>query len=336
MKNPLEDNGTSFVSAYDLPFSEFLDDETRGVLAQERREREALDRRYPICNYQDVLAAEVYYEKHYYPALIAQHRARYPVSIQPQTMAGINTEIFAPQEGLSTRNQTRVLINVHGGAFLTGRRRLGQVESIPIAAVGKFKVVSIDYRMGPEHRFPAASEDVAAVYRELLKTYPSQNIGIYGSSAGGVLTAQAVAWFQEEGLPRPGAAGMFGAAASYWGTGDSGHFFAALSGFSLSQTTTPQENPYFEAVDSTDSLAFPIHSAARMAKFPPSLLLTSTRDLALSSVVHTHGCLVEQGVQADLHVWEGLEHAFHYSPELPQSRRLYAIAAKFFDDHLER
>lgn len=336
MKNPPEENSTIFVPAYDLPVSGFLDDETRGVLARERREREVLDQCYPVYNYQDFLAAEVYYEKHYYPALIAQHRARYPVSIQPQTLAGIYTETFTPQDGVSTRNQTRVLINVHGGAFLTGRRWLGQVESIPIAAVGQFQVISIAYRMGPEYRFPAACEDVAAVYRELLKTYPSQNIGIYGSSAGGLLTAQAVAWFQEKGLPQPGAIGMFSSAASYWGTGDSGHFFAAISGFSLSQTTTPQENPYFENVDSTDSLVFPIYSAERIAKFPPSLLLTSTRDLALSSVVHTHGCLVEQGVRADLYVWEGLEHAFHYSPELPQSRRLYAIAAKFFDDHLDR
>lgn len=334
MKTTPKQGGTVCVPAYDLPLSEFLDDESRAVLMRERREQEALDRHHPIRNFQDAIAAEAHYEEHYYPALIARQRARHRVMIESQTQSGVATEIFTPQEGLAPQNQRRVLINVHGGAFLTGGRWIGQIESIPIAAVGRFKVVSVDYRMAPKHRFPAATEDVAAVYRELLRTYPASNIGIYGCSAGAVLTAQALAWFQKEGLPRPGAAGMLCAAASYWGEGDSGYFSAALSGFSLSQTITPQENPYFKDVDSTDPLAFPIRSVAVMAKFPPSLLMTSTRDLALSSVVHTHGCLVEQGVKADLHVWEGLDHAFHYSPDLAQSRRLYAIAAKFFDDHL--
>jgi epsilon-lactone hydrolase len=96
------------------------------------------------------------------------------------------------------------LINLHEGGFVFGGRWGGQIESIPIAAVGKFKVMSVDYRMAPEHRFPAASGDVAAVYRELLNTYQPKNIGIYGCSACGLLTAQAVAWLQKEGLPPPG------------------------------------------------------------------------------------------------------------------------------------
>ena len=79
---------------------------------------------------------------------------------------------------------------------------------MPIAALGRIKVVSLDYRQGPEHRHPAASEDVAAAYRELLKTYRPENIGIYGCSAGGMLAGMSVAWFQRHGLPRPGAVGI--------------------------------------------------------------------------------------------------------------------------------
>ena len=94
---------------------------------------------------------------------------------------------------------------------LVGRRfRIGAglgalLESIPIAALGTVKVVAVDYRQGPEHFFPAASEDVAAVYKQLLNDYRPEDIGIYGNSAGGVLAAMAVAWFQKEGLPTPGA-----------------------------------------------------------------------------------------------------------------------------------
>jgi acetyl esterase/lipase len=69
---------------------------------------------------------------------------------------------------------------LHGGAFLWGAHSGGLVESIPVASVGKMKVISVDYRQGPEAAFPAASEDVAVVYTALLKHYKPRNIGIYG------------------------------------------------------------------------------------------------------------------------------------------------------------
>jgi acetyl esterase/lipase len=64
------------------------------------------------------------------------------------------------------------------------------------------------------------------------------------------------------------------------------------------------------------------------------LLISSTRDLALSSVVYTHSVLVQQRVPAELHVWEGLPHAFFLNPLLPQSSEVYEITARFFDRYL--
>jgi hypothetical protein len=81
--------------------------------------------------------------------------------------------------------------------------------------------------------FPAASEDVAAVYKDLLKTYRPENIGIYGCSAGGALTAQAEAWFQDKKLPNPGALGIFGSGAVRSGAGESA-YVSALHGRHLS------------------------------------------------------------------------------------------------------
>jgi acetyl esterase/lipase len=73
-----------------------------------------------------------------------------------------------------------------------------------------------------------------------------------------------------------------------------------------------------------------------MSKFPPTLLITATRDIALSSTVYTHSVLVEHGVDAQLHVWEGLGHVFFNSPDLPESHQAYSVIAKFFDAHLGR
>jgi len=327
------------IPAFDLPFSSFLDVETRGILERQTTQNEVLARLCPftsrtLANPEEAIAFRRCYDEHHHRQLAARHRAHYKVEIQADIVDGVCIEIFTPEESISDRNERRVLINLHGGGFVMGARWIGQIESLPIAAVGDIKVVSVDYRMGPEHRFPAASEDVAKVYQGLLQRYKPESIGIYGCSAGALLTAQTVAWLQKERLPRPGAVGLLCGAGSYWGEGDSGHFHASRSGLPPAQVVDPRENPYFKGIDPNDSLAFPLRSAERLRQFPPSLLVSATRDLALSSVVQTHCRLLELGVEADLHVWEGLDHAFHYTPELPQSRLVYELVVKFFAEHL--
>jgi monoterpene epsilon-lactone hydrolase len=109
-------------------------------------------------------------------------------------------------------------------------KSLRHLESIPIAGEARIKVISVDYRQAPEARFPAASEDVVSVYRELLKSYAPKNIGIYGCSAGGLLAAETIAWLQKEHLPLPGAVGMLCMGATYTGKGDSSIIARAIEG----------------------------------------------------------------------------------------------------------
>ncbi len=162
--------------------------------------------------------------------VVEKLRSVFLVKITPEKIGGVQTDVIEPAVGISPGNANRVLINLHGGGFQAGAGLGGQMESIPIASLGSIKVISVDYREGPENRFPAASEDVAAVYRSLLKNYPSQNIGIYGCSAGGMLTAESVAWFQANGLPRPGAIGIFGSGALVPMLGDSNTVGPVLTG----------------------------------------------------------------------------------------------------------
>ena len=149
--------------------------------------------------------------------LLEKQKARYSVEIQPATIGGVKTLVLTPKDGIAPQNQHRVLINLHGGGFSVCAPTCGIIESIPIAGMGKIKVITVDYRQGPEFKFPAASEDVARVYSEVLKQYKPESIGIFGCSAGGMLTAQSVAWFQTHHLPRPGAIGIFCASAGDFG-----------------------------------------------------------------------------------------------------------------------
>jgi monoterpene epsilon-lactone hydrolase len=218
------------------------------------------------------------------------------------------------------------------------------LESIPVAAMGRIRVVSLEYRQSPKHRFPAASEDVAAAYRELLKSYRAQDIGIYGCSAGGMLTGMAVAWFQRHSLPAPGAVGILCAGMTLASNGFGGDavYTTAAIGEGRAPPPPPQQGqgrrssplPYFEGADLHDPLVTPASSPDVLAKFPPTLIVTGTRAFELSSAVHTHAQLIKQGVNADLHVWEGMFHGFFYNADVPESRDCYDVVVKFFERHL--
>ena len=269
---------------------------------------------------------------------LAEMRKRYAVSITSETLGGVRTDVVMPTEGVTPGNQRRVLVSLHGGAFIWGAGSEALLQAIPIAATSRIKVISVDYRMAPEFRFPSASQDVAAVYQALLKTHDAKAIGIYGCSAGGVLTAESVAWFSTHDLPQPGAiATLCGTGAEI--EGDSAYLAWLLLGVSVippAERQTLSGLPYFRGTDAHDPLAFPIESPALLAKFPPTLLLAGSRDFATSSETLMQRRLWESGVDAELILFDGLWHAFMMHPDLPESREVYAILGTFFDRHLAR
>lgn len=278
----------------------------------------------------------------WYRAKVERAKKIYPVEIAQQSLAGVRMAAVTPVGGVGARNRDRVLLNLHGGGFVTGAGNGGLAESIPIAAIGRLRVLSIDYRMAPEHRFPAATEDVVKVYRELLRTHSPRSIGIYGCSAGGLLTAQVVAWLQKEGLPAPGAIGIFCLGADALAGGDSRYLATPLE-VSLgrpSPSPPAQPNPpllpmqYLDGVDLRDPLVSPVFSRAVLQRFPPTLLISGSRDLGLSSILHTHAELTAAGADASLHVWEGMGHNFLVEMDLPESRAAYAVIVRHFDRNL--
>lgn len=265
-------------------------------------------------------------------------KAAYPdVSIREDRIAGVRVFVYEPKGAKLKARNPRLLINVHGGGFVGCFTECGGVESIPIAAQTGIPVVSIDYRLAPAAHFPAASEDVAAVYGALLKGTPAKRIGLYGCSAGGLLTAQSLAWFQSHKLPTPAAAGIFCAGGDPSMGGDS-RYTGLVLGDGEAPRTGPGPAPrlgYMTGTTDDDANAFPAKNPAVLAKFPPTLVITGTRDFGMSSAVNLHSRLVANGVDARLHVWEGGRHAFFYDVRVPESREVYAVVSKFFADHLK-
>ncbi len=321
-------DGTVHVPAFDLPPSSLLSPEA--LAAQKARAAMPMMDRMSGVSITDLRAMT---ERGLAPR-VAEMRARYAVDIVEQQMAGVRTRVVTPKAGEA--DASRVLINLHGGAFMMCAEGCAMVESIPIAAVGRYKVVTVDYRQGPENVFPAASQDVASVYQELLKSYRPENIGIYGCSAGGSLTAQSVAWFNDKHIPMPGAVGIFGAGGVRFGAGDSaymaGYVDASFPPPGPDGSTIPLA--YFKGVAMSERLVSPAAYLDIAAKFPPTLLITGTRAMDMSPAIYTNNQLLKAGVNSRLIVGEGMGHCYIYQAALPEARDAYDQIVRFFDANL--
>jgi acetyl esterase/lipase len=253
----------------------------------------------------------------------------YPVKVEEKTIAGVRTDIITPLDAPDS-NQHRVLINLHGGGFISDSGSL--IEGIPIANLARIKVVSVYYRLAPENPFPAAVDDVITVYKELLKTYQPRSIGIFGTSAGAILTGEVAVKLKQSGLPLPAALGIFSTLADFSRPSDSQQIFA-LNGFSGNLAPQTSDRPHDEQYVGKTDPKHPVLSPlfADLHGFPPCLLVTSTRDLLLSNTSIFHRALLHAGVNSQLVVFEALPHAFWYHFQLPETKEALRIMATFFD-----
>jgi len=256
----------------------------------------------------------------------------YPANVEATTMAGVRTDVITPLE-TPEANRSRVLINLHGGGFNGDSGSL--IEGIPIANLTKTKVVSVYYRLAPENPFPAAVDDVVAVYKELLKTYKPHSIGVFGTSAGAILTGEVAAKLKQLGLPLPAALGIFSGLADFSRLGDSWALFS-LNGLpgQLEPANHPHDDQYAGKTDRRDPVLSPLY--ADLHGMPPTLLVTSTRDLLLSGTTIFHRALLRAGNDSQLVVFEALPHAFWYHFELPETKEALELMAKFFDERVGR
>jgi monoterpene epsilon-lactone hydrolase len=269
----------------------------------------------------------------------AEARKIYPVNVEETYIAGVRTDVITPvatpPNANAEANRARVLINLHGGGFNSDSGSL--IEGVPISNLAKIKVVSLYYRLAPENPFPAAVDDVVAVYKELLKAYKPQSIGIFGTSAGAILTGEVAVRLRQLGLPLPAALGVFSGLADFSRPSDSRQIFA-LNGFSGElEPTDPNHLPddqYVAKTDRKDPVLSPLFADLR--GMPPTLLVTSTRDLLLSDTATFHRALLRAGNDARLVVFEALPHAFWYHFQLPETKEALELMAQFFDEKLAR
>ena len=257
----------------------------------------------------------------------------YPSRIEESKIAGVPVHVITPESGVGPDRQDRVLINLHGGGFTTDSGSL--TESIPIAALTHIKVIAVLYRLAPEHPFPAAVDDAVAVYRELLKTYAPNHIAVYGASAGAILTGELAVKLKMLGLPQPAALGIFSTTGDFSTPGDTQSVYTVTG--VAGRLSPPQFGrkfipDYVGDTDARDPVLSPLY--ADLHGLPPSLFLSSTRDMMLSQTTVLHRAFLRAGVDAQLVIFEALNHGFWYEAGLPESKEANTIMARFFLTHL--
>jgi acetyl esterase/lipase len=258
-------------------------------------------------------------------------RLAYPVNIRAGTIAGVPVRDVTPLDDVPL-HADRVILNLHGGGFNSDSGSL--TETIPIAHITHTRVVAVLYRLAPEHPFPAAVDDAIAVYRDLLKSYEPAHVALYGTSAGAILTAEVAVRLKRLGMPLPAALGIFSGLGDFSQNGDSEAMYSlrGLSGALPLPGTRPHSPEYVGATDPKDPLLSPIY--ADLHGLPPTLFITSGRDMLLSGTTILQRAFLRSGVDARLVVFEGLPHAFWNDVELPESREAYGLMSDFFAQFL--
>ena len=256
------------------------------------------------------------------------------VKIEPMTIDGVKAFMLTPTV-IAPQNRNRLLIHVHGGCYVNGPGESGTGEATMMAGFGGFKVLSVDYRMPPDHPFPAALDDAMTVWKAAQKMAPAKNMGIIGSSAGGGLTLSMVLKAKMDKLPLPAAIAPGTPMSDLTGAGDSFQTNALVDNVLIAYGASCDVRAalYANGRDLKDPLLSPVYGD--MAGFPPTILNTGTRDLLLSNTVRVHRKLRQAGVIADLYVHEGQAHGGWYRDyTAPEAKETFEEIARFFDRHL--
>jgi acetyl esterase/lipase len=259
----------------------------------------------------------------------------YGVEISSDTISGV--PVFHVKSKTNDTKSGAIFIHLHGGAYVYYGGDAVVGEAAIIAAYSGIDVISIDYRMPPDHPHPAAIQDVEAVYRALLQDYAPEQIGIGGTSAGSGLALAAIHQFKSRNLAMPGALFLGSPWADLTKTGDT---LTTLEGLdrvlvSYEDALLGAAELYANGTPLTDPLLSPIYGD--FTDFPPSYLVSGTRDLFLSDTIRTHRKLKDAGVVTDLNIYEGVSHAEYLLVQpSPEFTKTYTDLGAFLNTHLSK
>ncbi len=232
--------------------------------------------------------------------------------------------------GLETR---RTILYLHGGGYNAGSITSHLPLTSNIALAAKARVLAIDYRLAPEHTFPAAVEDALAAYQWLLnESTPANQIVVAGDSAGGGLTLSLLLTLREKGLPHPAAAICLSPWTDLTCSGESWAGNAKVDFMLKKRSTFNAAKLYLGDADFRSPLASPLF--ADPAGLPPLLIQVGSEEVLLSNSTLFAEKARLAGVDVTLETWKGMQHVWQYAASmLPEARQAVARIGEYITQH---
>jgi len=244
--------------------------------------------------------------------------------------AGGVTAEWVTAEGVS---DGRVVLYLHGGGYIIGSPRTHRPLMAELSQASKGRVLGLDYRLAPEHTFPAPVEDSVAAYRWLLNEgYDPARIAVAGDSAGGGLTVAMMVQSRYLGLPMPGAAVCISPWVDMEGLGESMETRAAADPMVGKENLMVSAKTYLGGSNPRAPLAAPLYADLR--GLPPMLIQVGDAEVLLDDSTRLAGIAREAGVEVEMDVWDDMIHVWHlFAPILPEGKQAISQAGEFIKKH---
>jgi epsilon-lactone hydrolase len=215
----------------------------------------------------------------------------------------------------------RVILYFHGGGYVLGSIGTHRAMISRIARASNARALAIDYRLAPEHPFPAAVDDAVASYRWLIaQGYKPGRIVVAGDSAGGGLTLSALLAIRDAKLPMPAGAVPISPWTDLEGTGDSIRTRAARDVMVTQDNLAQSAKQYYGANDPKNPLVSPVHADYR--GLPPMLIHVGDAEILLDDATRVAERAKAAGVKVELEVWPDMPHVWHvFAKILPEGQQ---------------
>jgi len=230
----------------------------------------------------------------------------------------------------------KVILHLHGGGYTKCSCNTSRLTAAQISAASACSVLVIDYRLAPEHPFPAALEDAAAAYRWLLdQGFEPENIVLLGDSAGGGLGVSTLVTLVANGDKLPCAAVLLSPWADLTGSGESMTTRADADPWMTERECRTSAELYAAGADLGHPLISPLF--ADLSGLPPLLIQVGTDEILRDDSLRLAENAKGAGVDVTLDVWEGMWHVWHYfAPQLPEGVQAIEKVGEFVQARLER
>ena len=261
-------------------------------------------------------------------AIMIEAPAPAGVTCTPVEAGGVSAE-WSVADGA---DQDKVILYVHGGGYVMGSAGSHRDMTGRLSQASGARVLSLNYRLAPEHPFPAPVDDSVAAYRWLLgQGIQASNIAIAGDSAGGGLALAALIAIRDAGEPVPAA----GIGISPWvdmeGTGESMTTRAAVDPVVQKEGLLGMAKLYLGDADPKNPLAAPLH--ANLAGLPPLLIQVGDSETLLDDATRITERARKADVDVTLKIWDEMPHVWHlFAPILPEGQQAIEEIGAFFKE----